>query len=148
MARMEQTILTNMCMVERDDGKILVQNRKNKDWPGITFPGGHVERDESFVDSVIREVLEETGLLVSALELCGTKQFQTSNGVRYIVLMYKAKEFTGEVQSSDEGEIFWIDKETLKEYELANDFEMMYEVMVSNQFTEFYYDSERKVHLK
>lgn len=32
---------------------------------GITFPGGHVERSESFVDAVIREVEEETGLTIS-----------------------------------------------------------------------------------
>ena len=27
----------------------------NPNWPGITFPGGHIEPNESFVESVIRE---------------------------------------------------------------------------------------------
>ena len=61
MAREEVCILTNMCMVY-DENRILVQDRMNPDWPGITFPGGHVEPKESFVESVIREVKEETGL--------------------------------------------------------------------------------------
>ena len=36
-------ILTNMCMVYDNNGNILVQDRVSKDWPGINFPGGHVE---------------------------------------------------------------------------------------------------------
>ena len=38
--------LTIMCMVYKDDGSFLVENRLKKDWPGLTFPGGHVEDDE------------------------------------------------------------------------------------------------------
>ena len=54
MAREEKCVLTNMCMVY-DGNRILVQDRMNPDWPGITFPGGHIEPKESFVESVIRE---------------------------------------------------------------------------------------------
>jgi len=43
MSRKEKTIFTNMCMVYDDNGNVLVQNRLNPDWPGITFPGGHVD---------------------------------------------------------------------------------------------------------
>lgn len=64
MSRSEKAIFTNMCMVYDETGNILVQHRKNPDWPGITFPGGHVEPGESFTGSVIREVQEETGLTV------------------------------------------------------------------------------------
>lgn len=38
---------------------------------GTTFPGGHVERDETFTESVIREVSEETGLVIENPKLCG-----------------------------------------------------------------------------
>ena len=54
MAREEKCVLTNMCMVY-DGNRILVQDRMNPNWPGITFPGGHIEPKESFVESVIRE---------------------------------------------------------------------------------------------
>lgn len=40
-------------------GKVLVQERKKQDWPGIAFPGGHVEAGESFTEAVIQEVWEE-----------------------------------------------------------------------------------------
>lgn len=59
MSRKEKTIFTNMCMVYDDNGNVLVQNRMNPDWPGITFPGGHVDAGESFTDAVIREVFED-----------------------------------------------------------------------------------------
>ena len=69
MSRAEKVILTNMCMVYDGKGNILVQERVNKDWTGISFPGGHVEPGESFVRSVIREVWEETGLTVESPRL-------------------------------------------------------------------------------
>ncbi|MFD2830954.1 8-oxo-dGTP diphosphatase [Corticicoccus populi] len=148
MSRSEKVILTNMCMIEDDSGKILIQNRAGKSWPGVTFPGGHIEYGESFVDAVVREVQEETGLTIRNPQLCGTKQFQTRNDERYIVLMYKTNEFSGEIQSSSEGEVSWINQSDLNSYTLANDFESMYEVMISNRLSEFYYDRNSKVHLK
>ena len=62
-----------MCMIYDDAGNVLVQDRLNPNWPGITFPGGHVEVGEPFTDAVIREVREETGLTVSKLQMCGIK---------------------------------------------------------------------------
>ena len=61
MARSENVILTNMCLIY-DGENILVQERTKKTWPGITFPGGHLEKDESIVESTIREIKEETNL--------------------------------------------------------------------------------------
>ena len=69
--RTEQVTLTNMCMVYDDDGNVLVQDKVDNDWGGLTFPGGHIEKGESFVDSVIREVYEESGLKIENPRICG-----------------------------------------------------------------------------
>ena len=142
MSRSEAAIFTNLCMVYDNAGNILVQDRKDPDWPGLCFPGGHVEPGESFVTSVIREVWEETGLTIENPKLCGTKQFETKHGERYVVFFYKTNRFSGQLQSSDEGEVFWVSKENLHKYTLCDDFERMIQVFESDELSEFYYYKE------
>ena len=139
MAREEKAVFTNMCMVTDGVGNVLVQDRLNPDWPGITFPGGHVEPDESFTQSVIREVFEETGLTVENPVLCGTKQFQTKTGARYVVFFYKATKYHGTLRSSDEGKVFWLPRNELADQILAPDMMEMVRVMESDNLSEFYY---------
>lgn len=67
MSKYEKIELTNMCMIYDNNGNVVVQDKINQSWGGITFPGGHIEKQESFVDSVIREVKEETGLIIKIL---------------------------------------------------------------------------------
>ena len=139
MAETEKAVFTNMCMISDDHGNILVQDRRNPNWPGITFPGGHVEHGESFCGSVIREVREETGLVIANPVLCGVKQFQTRDDARYVVLFYKANRFSGTLTSSDEGPVFWIPRKDLESYPLADDFLDMVRVYESEALSEFYY---------
>lgn len=142
MAKTENAIFTNMCMVSDESGNILVIDRQKPDWPGITFPGGHVEKGESFVASVIREVYEETGLTVEKPILCGTKQFQDDNDTRYVVLFYKTNRFSGTLRASEEGNVFWIPRDRLPSYPIANDFMDMMQVFESDTLSEFYYYQE------
>ena len=142
MARSEQAIFTNLCMVYDDAGNILVQDRVDPSWPGLCFPGGHIEPGESFVESVIREVWEETGLTIENPILCGTKQFQTKNGERYVVFFYKTNRFSGNLCSSNEGEVFWIPRKDLAQYTLVDDFMDMVRVFENDDLSEFYYYKE------
>ena len=142
MAKTEQAVFMNMCMIYDDKGNILVQDRLKKDWPGVTFPGGHVEYTESFMQSVIREVKEETGLDIENPVLCGVKQFQGTDDARYVIMFYKTNKFSGELKSSNEGEVFWIPREKLCEYQLAEDMEAMVKIFESDELSEFYYHKE------
>lgn len=148
MSRSEMAEFTVLCMIY-DKDKILVQNRVDKKWPGICFPGGHVEPCESFVEAVKREVLEETGLTIHNPRFCGVKQFQTENRERYVVLFFKTNEYTGNLTSSEEGEVFWISRDQLQNYELAEDFEYMVKVFENDNLNEcYYYEKDNQWELK
>jgi 8-oxo-dGTP diphosphatase len=127
-------------MIYDDKGNVLVQNRVNPDWPGITFPGGHVEPLESFADAVIREIKEETGLTVTNPKLCGVKDWIIDENSRYIVLLYKSNQFSGELISSNEGEMFWVSADKLKEMPLANDMDELLDVFFSDEYTEQFFE--------
>ncbi len=135
---METVILTNMCMIF-DGTKVLVQDRVDPNWSGITFPGGHVEKGESFTDAVIREVFEETGLKIVSPRPCGIKSWYRKDGTRYIVLFYKTDKFSGELKSSAEGEVFWTELEELPKLRLAKDMGDMLKVFTDDSLSEFYY---------
>lgn len=126
----KRTKLTIMCMVYKDDGSFLVENRIKKDWPGLTFPGGHVEDDELIEDAVIREMKEETGLDVSRIEPRGYIEWnEFGDDVRHLAMLFRTKSFKGELKSSKEGEIFFIKENEIEKYLLSNDFEKIYQKM-------------------
>ncbi len=133
--------LTNMCMVY-DKERILVLDRKSKNWGGITFPGGHVEPNETFLDSVIREVKEETGLTIFEPKLCGVKDWLEEDGSRYIALLYKTNKFEGELQSSYEGEVFWTDINEIFSLNLSQDMDKLLEIFLDDDKSEFLYVEE------
>ena len=140
MREKEIVTFTNMCMVT-DGDRVLALDRVAPDWPGITFPGGHVEPGESFADAVIREVREETGLTVSHPDLVGVKDWTDENG-RYVVLLYRAEIFAGDLRSSDEGEVFWLPLDELPEKNLALDMVDMLKVFMQPGLSEFFYEKD------
>lgn len=111
---------------------------EKRDWPGITFPGGKVEKGEAFSDSVIREVKEETGLNIYSPQLCGVKN-RYENQCRYVVLVYKTSHFDGELQSSGEGEAWWEDIHKLPSLKLSLDMNDMTRVFTEDELSEFFY---------
>lgn len=141
MARTEKVIITNMCMVY-DGDKVLVQAKTDDDYRGITFPGGHVEMGESFTDAVIREVLEETGLKIFSPKLCGIKDWSNDDGSRYMVLFYKTDKFEGTLASSDEGEVYWIALEEMKQMQLADGMDKMLQVFLDENISEYFFYKE------
>ena len=126
-----------MCLVTKGN-QILLQNRVKQDWRGYTLPGGHVEAGESFVDAVIREMKEETGLTIRHPRLVGIKQFPIQQG-RYVVLLFKAEEFTGELASSKEGQMVWVPRDHLKNFHTVDDLDALLQVMDSPSLNEFQY---------
>ncbi|MGI6561524.1 MAG: 8-oxo-dGTP diphosphatase [Clostridia bacterium] len=135
---MSKVTLTNMVMIrDKTTGKVLVQDRI-KSWKGLSFPGGHVENDESFVDSAIREVREETGLVVKNLEYCGVIHWlNTKTFERYIVFLYKTEDFSGVLkEESDEGKNLWITIDELRNTPSENGMPLYLPVFLEDKYSE------------
>ena len=141
MTRTEEVTLTNMCMIY-DGNKVLVQEKTDDDYSGITFPGGHVEKGESFTDAVIREIFEETGLRIFSPQLCGIKDWSKKDGSRYMVLFYKTDKFEGELTSSEEGAVYWLTLEEMKHVRLADGMDKMLQVFLDENISEYFFRKE------
>ena len=135
--RTEQVELTVVCLIHNEDS-FLLQDRVKEDWKGYAFPGGHIEPGESIVDAVVREMKEETGIMIKSPRLCGIKQFPIEGG-RYIVFLFETDQFEGKIVDSDEGKMYWVKKSELSNVNLVGDFDELIEVMLSDTLTEFQY---------
>lgn len=129
---MKPVILTTMCTIINDKGEILVENRIKKDWPGLTFPGGHVEDNENTVNACIREMKEETGLEVNDLINKGYIEWNDfGDGVRHFAVLFLAKEYKGKIKSSKEGEVFFISLKDIHQYPFSNDFDKILKLILN-----------------
>ncbi len=130
--------LTNMVMIQDlTTGKVVVQDRV-KSWKGISFPGGHVNKGESILDSAIREIKEETGLEIKNLILCGVVNWcHRSKNERYLEFFYKTTNFSGNlIDRTDEGRVFWVNPEEITTMSLSPNFPEYLKVFDSNNFVE------------
>lgn len=144
MHRPVKTVFSNMCMIYDDNGNVLILDRVDTNWSGIVFPGGHVESGESFTDSVIREVFEETGLTIKHPKLCGIKSWPVNN-CRHVALLYKTSNFSGELVPSDEGKVFWMKKNEILASNIASGFDKMLQVFLDEDVSELYFYKKNDV---
>ena len=136
MSRKSEIELTNMCLI-CDGNKVLIQEKVGT--KGLVFPGGHVEEGESLLESVVREMKEETGLTIENPKVCGFKDWIQEDGTRYIVLLYKTHKFTGELKSSDEGRVFWIDRAEINSVNLIWNMKELLEIFDTDLYSEFFF---------
>ena len=116
-----EVILTNMCLVKKDE-TYLIQNRTKQDWPGLTLPGGKVELNETLVDSVIREVKEETGLNIKNPKMINYIEWVIENK-RHLCILFMSDEFDGELIDSDEGQNRFMKLSELAVKNFSDDFD-------------------------
>lgn len=111
--RKESVLLksTTLCYIEKDGAYLMLhrtkkENDENRDkWIGI---GGKFEERESPEDCLLREVLEETGLTLTAWRYRGIVTFVSDQyGTEYMHL-FTASGFSGELKDCDEGELAWL----------------------------------------
>jgi 8-oxo-dGTP diphosphatase len=91
-------------------GEILLQKRpEGKQMAGLwEFPGGKVEPSESPESALVRELREELGIEVSALDLLPITFVSEPLGARHLVLLlYRCTQWQGEPAALDSPELRW-----------------------------------------
>lgn len=70
MSRMSVNVTSDIVVYDETFGRILVVKRKNSPYQGQwALPGGYVDENETFLEAAIRELREETGLIVSEYDM-------------------------------------------------------------------------------
>lgn len=98
---------------------MLFRNKKKNDinigkWIGV---GGHLENNETLDECIIREVKEETGLIVNSLNYRGKILF-VSDDLEEIMHLYLINDISGDIKECNEGQLEWIKEENLLSLEM------------------------------
>lgn len=90
---------------------LMIRHQRGINKGYVNFPGGKKEVNESMDDCVVRETLEETGLLIKNPKKIGYVEFPSMN---FYVHIYKSTEFEGNIiENKDEVYAFWVDKDKI-----------------------------------
>lgn len=107
-----------LCYIKQDNQILMLHRVKKKNdlhqglWVGL---GGKVEPGESPEECIIREVYEESGLSIQQPRMRGILTFPC-DGIDddWYVFLFTATEFTGEMISSPEGDLQWINTDAFE----------------------------------
>lgn len=105
--------ITTLCYIENNDCYLMLHRTKkkkdvNKDkWIGV---GGHAEGNETPQECLLREVKEETGLLLTSYKFRGLITFISDEYEAEMMCLFTADGYTGELITCDEGELEWVKK--------------------------------------
>ena len=114
-------LLATLCYVRHNSHTLMLyRNKKRNDihegkWNGL---GGKLEPGETPEECVIREVLEESGLIIRNPKLCGLLIFPKFKGNDWYVFVFTATEFSGDLIDSPEGRLEWIPDEKILDLSL------------------------------
>ncbi|MFB9768918.1 GrpB family protein [Lactiplantibacillus modestisalitolerans] len=136
--------LVNMCLITNPQtGEVLVENKVDAQWQGLTFPGGHVAPGESQVAAIKREVREETGLTVHQLKLVGTVTWvENAAGDVSLGTLYTTNNYDGDLLAgSYEGAISWQPLSALTPDKLAPGVAAMLQVFTDENANEAFWGS-------
>ena len=92
-------------MIKDGSGRLLLIKRGHEPGKGLwSIPGGRVEAGESDADAVVREVREETGLVVAAGRLIGGVRRPAGAGSEFDIRDYAAAVTGGELVPGDDAD--------------------------------------------
>lgn len=136
-----------------DGGKVLLQqaSAKKKIYPGyFNGIGGHIERGEDILAGAIRELSEEAGVRCEDLHLAGTIMIDVHEDTGILLFVFSGTKITGQLSSSDEGTLHWVEIDNLDELPVVEDIpELIAKIRESSEtgtlfFGKYVYDAQNQ----
>lgn len=149
-----ESLFTTLCYIEKDDRYLMMhrvkkENDLNKDkWIGI---GGHFLPGESPEECLLREVREETGLILTSFRLRGIITFVQEGGAYEYMFLFTADAYEGEINNPDfcdEGRLEWVEKSRIEELSLWEGDKVFFRLLDENRpffSLKLVYDDDRLV---
>ena len=109
-------ILATLCYIQHAGQTLMIHRVKRANdihlgkWNGL---GGKFNPGESPEECVIREVREESGLMLRQPRLRGLLIFPGFKGNDWYVFVFTASEFSGQLKENEEGFLSWIPDDSL-----------------------------------
>lgn len=145
---------TTLCYIENEAQYLMLHRTKksndpNKEkWIGV---GGKIEPNESIEECLRREVMEETGLVLTKYQYRGKIYFYSDIYEDELMYLYTATEFTGELTECNEGELAWIEKSDILNLNLWEGDKVFLQKMLQEDIQPFvlkmYYEGEKLVNV-
>ena len=126
---------TVLIYLERNNQYLMLYRNKKKidvnkgKYIGV---GGHVEINETIEEALIREVKEETGLLLNSYIKRGIVIF-VLNGYEEEMHVFTSEDFSGNLIECNEGELSWVDKNKLMSLNLWEGDKYFLEKLINNK---------------
>lgn len=117
------TIPRTLCFVRNGDDILLMKRAPHK----RVFPnqfngvGGHIERDEDPLTGARREILEETGLSVTQIDLRAVYNIDAGAETGIVLFVFTAESASREVVANSEGTLHWIPQSEITKLDLVED---------------------------
>ena len=109
-------IMSTLAYLKRDGKTLMLEKGRGYQIGKFNGLGGKFDKAETPEECVIREVREESGLVVKSLQLKGFITFPNFDGDNdWFVFIYVVDDFSGEMIASDEGKLHWIEDDKVVE---------------------------------
>jgi 8-oxo-dGTP diphosphatase len=93
---MRHSVSVSGVVIDEDGRALVIQRRDNGHWEP---PGGVLERDETIAEGLVREVREETGLIVEPIALTGVSK-NLPRGI--VALVFRCRAASGALTENAE----------------------------------------------
>lgn len=147
-----ELLQTTLCYLEQNGQYLMLHRVKkkqdvNKDkWIGV---GGKFEPEENALACALREVQEETGLIMNVPLYRGIVDFFCPPWPAERMHLFTCTDFSGEMRVCDEGDLEWVAKEKVSSLPIWEGDKIFFELLAKNEpffHLELHYDRDVLVH--